>query len=159
MDTSGNITIYESQNVVGQGFTLSENQNFTASATSIGLPNDTVITYKVQPAGGPTGASGPAILHGAPSNSTLVVNTNFTITVFAFDNTGTPITTGAYSTVPVTVALNPTTATLSGPLTQSLVAGTTTFNNMQINETGTYYLIFTSPGFEYAASFVFTVIT
>ncbi len=63
------------------------------------------------------------------------------------------------SNVPITVSLatNPTGATLSGTLVGDLINGSVTFNNLQLDRKGTFILRATSPGLNEALSTAITI--
>lgn len=90
-----------------------------------------------------------------PSAAAAAATITPSVTVLVKDGSGVLVPS---STASITVALTTAGgATLSGTLTRAAVAGTATFNDLSVNNAGTYTLTATATGLTSAVSTSFTI--
>ena len=115
IDTTGAKTLRAAGTLTGPGAVTDDSASFTVDPATVASQ----LVYTTQPSGATAGA---------------VFGTQPVVTVEdAFGNT---VTTGADSTINVSIAIQTGTGTLQGTVTQAAVAGVATFTNLRIDSSG-----------------------
>lgn len=161
---AGTLTGTLTQTVINGVATFSDLQINTAgtftlvasSATTPGLTHATSASFSIT-----TAVSTASLLAmGTQPSATPPATDIFpSITVKITDSAGVVVT-GSSASVTVALGLNTTSGTLSatsGTLVVAAVSGVATFDTLQIDNLGTYTLVFTSPGLTSITSAQFTI--
>jgi hypothetical protein len=151
---SGSYTTWTISPSLTNGLTLHNGNIISGTPTTAGLVSFTV---QVTDSAGTTspGANLTIVINAAPfqlvfgqqpSSTTIGTAFSSNVTVRVLDSSGALVTTSS-ALITLSITGNPPSVTLSGMQTANAVNGIATFNNLSINQAGTYSLTATSGSF------------